>query len=416
MKRKVSKFIFLFIFLFCTSGLLFAQQKNLNDYIQSAIKFSPVFADNQNQLQSLALDSLLVRAGLKPQIGFVSNDMYAPVVNGYGYDDAITNGANVNALLGIKYLFNGKRNLSNQFGALNIQKEILAINLKLTERDLKQSVSQQYITVYGEQLALKNAEELIALLGKEETILKQLTQSAVYAQTDYLTFLVNYNQQKLNYAQQLLQSKNDFYTLNYLCGIADTTYLNLPLPEISLTENYSVTQSISFQKFVYDSLRIENSLQKIQFNYKPKLSLLGDAGYNSSLAVHPEKNFGASVGLNFSVPIYDGRQRNLQQQKFSLEQNSNQNSRNYFVSQYNIRKAQLKNQIAATEKLLNDSQAQLELTKTLMHANEQLLITSDLRIADYLLAVYNFISAQSTVSQLHADKLQLINQYNFFIQ
>ncbi len=406
----------LFILLCCKSSVLFAQQKSLDEFIQSAIKFSPVYIDNTNQLQSLALDSLLIRAGLKPQVNFISNDMYAPVINGFGYDNAITNGANVNALLGVNYTLVGRKNLMNQYGFINIQKNILTLKLKLSERDLKQSVEQQFITVYGEQESIRNEEEVLALFKKEEAILKQLTQSAVYNQTDYLNFLVTLNQRKLSYSQQLLQARNDFYVLNYLCGIADTTYYSLSPPTISIAKNYSVTQSLLFQQFVFDSLRIKNSFDKIQYLYKPRLSVMGDAGYNSSLAVHPEKNFGASLGLNLSVPIYNGRQRNFQEQKIFFEQNSNKSYRNYFIAQYNIKQTQLIEQIAGIEKILADGQQQLLLSKTLIDAYEKMLPSGDLKIADYLFSVSNYLSSQNTISQLKINRIQLISQFNYFIQ
>ena len=48
---------------------------------------------------------------------------------------------------------------------------------------------------------------------------------------------------------------------------------------------------------------------QIDLSYKPKVSLYADAGYVSSLQYLPYKNFGASAGVNLTVPIYDGRQK-----------------------------------------------------------------------------------------------------------
>lgn len=415
MKKKIFLLLFLSLNLCCIARLS-AQQKNLDDYLQSAIKFSPVFIDNANQLQSLALDSMLIRAALKPQVSFVSNDMYAPVINGYGYDAAITNGANVNALLGVNYTLLGRKNLSTQYGTIFLQQEILKLNLKLSARDLKQSVEQQFITVYGEQQSLRDDAEILDLLKKEEEILKMLAQSAVYNQIDYLNFLVSYNQRKLAYSQKLLTARSDFYTLNYLCGIADTTYFVLSPPQLNLAEKYFVKQSTSFQQLSFDSLRIKNEMDKIKFTYRPKLSVAGDAGYNSSLAIHPEKNFGVSAGLNFSVPIYDGKQRNLQQQKLQLQQNTFQAKRNYFITQFEIKQSQLKSQLVLTESLINDAQQQLTLSKTLIDANKQLLNSGDLRIADFLLSVSDYLNAQSTITQLQVNRLQIISQLNYFTQ
>ena len=54
--RKVISLLFFFL------SVIFAHAQNsLNEYIQSALKNSPVFADAKNQASSLGLDSMLIR-------------------------------------------------------------------------------------------------------------------------------------------------------------------------------------------------------------------------------------------------------------------------------------------------------------------------------------------------------------------
>ena len=404
---------FLLLNLFCVCTYFVFGQYSLNDYLQSALKNSPVYTDNQNQIQSLALDSMLIRAGLKPQASFTSNNSYAPVINGYGYDEVITNGGNYNALLGANYTIVGKNNLNNQYSSLNIQKQILELKTKLSERDLKQSVTAQYITVYGEQQLLINSEKVLAVLKNEDLILKNITEKGQYRQTDYLSFLVSYKQQQLSYSQQKLQAQNDLYVLNYLCGLTDTAYVILPDPSLNTASVFSSDQTIQFRQFFLDSLKLQNSIEQIKFNYSPKLSLLGDAGYNTTFTYHAEKNFGASVGLNFSVPIYDGKQRKLQTEKFKLSETTRMSYADYYRKQYNMKQTQLQQQIAETEKLIAEAQEELKISETLLNANNKLLETGDMRITDYVLSLTSYISSQSTLQQLVTSKMQLINQYNF---
>jgi len=405
------RFFLLLTFSFC-SFILFAQN-TLDSYLQTAIKNSPVFIENKNQVNSLALDSMLLRASRKGQVNLTSNDVYAPVINGYGYDEIITNGGNYNALLGVNYTILGKNNLNNQYALLNIKKQIFALNAKLGERDLRQAVTAQYITVYGEQQLLSNAEKVLDVLKNEDVILKDIAQQGLYRQTDYLAFLIGYKQQHLAFERQKLQMQNDLYALNYLCGIVDTATVSLSDPALSVAPGISISQTYSFRQFFLDSLQLQNSLEQLKFHYKPKLNIFGDAGYNTTFLYHAEKNFGASVGLNLSVPIYDGNQRKLQIEKTKLLENTRQSKADFSRKQFSLKQIQLKQQITETEKLVAEAQEQLKISETLLKANNQLLESGDIKISDYILSLTNYISSQVTAQQLINARMLLTNEFNY---
>lgn len=388
-------------------------QYNLDYYIQYAIKNSPVFIENKNLSNSLSLDSLLIRASAKPQVNLTSNDLFAPVVNGYGYDEIITNKGNYNALLGVNVPVIGKKNRDTQFNSLAIQNKMLALNSKLSERDLKQAVTAQYITVFGEQQILSNINIVLTKLKQEDVILKKFTEKGIYHQTDYLSFLVNYNQQQIVFDQQQLQMHNDLYLLNYSCGIIDTTIVILAEPVLKITDHSVFDETSSFNKFVLDSFTLQNSIEQLRYKYKPKLILLGDAGYNSSLQFHPERNFGASVGLNLSIPVFDGNQRNLQLKKFKLTENSRISRIEFNRKQFSMQQIQLRYQITETESLIIKSKDQLHITETLLNANSQLLEKGEIKVVDYILSFTNFLSSQATIQQLNSNKMLLINQFNY---
>ena len=142
----------------------------LDFYTVSGITNSPLLKDYKNQAESNLVDSLRINAGYKPQISASSNNSYAPTFKGYGYESAITNGGNFSQLIGVTKRLVSKENLQNQYQAINLQNQLLQVSGKLTEQDIKRSISTQYITAYGiwQQYLFNN--EVLDLLKKEESI------------------------------------------------------------------------------------------------------------------------------------------------------------------------------------------------------------------------------------------------------
>jgi len=78
------------------------QEKSLEYFIDAALKNSPLLKDYNNQIQSNLIDSSRIIARYKPQVNAVSNNLYAPVINGWGYDEIITNLRNFSELITVE--------------------------------------------------------------------------------------------------------------------------------------------------------------------------------------------------------------------------------------------------------------------------------------------------------------------------
>ena len=84
--------------------------KDIDYFMQAALKNSPLSRDFKNQQQAIKIESMLVFAASGPQVSANSAGMYAPVVGGYGYDEVITNGRLLAAMLNVNYdLLNKKK-------------------------------------------------------------------------------------------------------------------------------------------------------------------------------------------------------------------------------------------------------------------------------------------------------------------
>lgn len=408
------KYILSILFIAFSFLSLNAQQKNLDYFINQGLQNSPLLKDYQFQMQGNKIDSQRLKASYGPQVNGNSTGSYSPVVKGWGYDGAISNLHTYNALIGVSRTIVGKDNLNNQYLSFQLQNLGLQNQGKISEQDLRRSVTQQYITAYGDLLQINFNQEIIGLLKNEETILKKLAEKGVYKQTDFLSFLVNIQQQELLIKQLHIQYQNDYATLNYITGLKDTAFTQLELPLVSPAELPALDETVFYNQFKIDSLKIKTNDKQIDYSYKPRVSVFADGGYNSSFAITPYKNFGLSAGVALTVPIYDGKQRRMQHQKNAIAEQNRKNYQEFFSTQYSQQIAQLNQQLQLTQQLIEQTATQIKYAEGLITAQRQQLVTGDVRIADYIIAIGNYLNAKNIVTQNTINKLQIINQINYW--
>jgi outer membrane protein TolC len=400
---------FLLGYLFC-----FGQNHTLDFFIQQAKQSNPTFRNYQNQVLSNKIDSQLLRAAQKTQVNFINNASYAPIIHGYGYDEVISNIANVNSLVQASNSYVGKNNLAAQYRTITLQNRSLLETMRLSEQDLVRTITEQYITAYGDLLVTTYNKEVYDLMKTEEEVLKKLTQASVYKQTDYLNFYVTMQQQELIYLQAQIQYNTDYLTLNYLAGIADTSIQQLQEPLLTDTVSADLYQSIFVQPFLTDSLRLVNEKILIDYLYKPRLGAYTDAGFTSSLQYTPYKNFGFSAGVSLVIPIYDGRQKQLKYSKIVLQEKSRLTNKDFFVNQYRQQIAVLQQQLSAINLLVNKIRQQISYAYTLVTANSKLLETGDITMKDYITAISNYLNAKNLLIQNNITRLKIVNQLNYW--
>jgi len=400
----------------CLAGFVaVSQQRDLRYFTDTALTVSPQLYANRNMILSNRIDSQVIAAGNRFQVNGVSNSFYAPVIGGVGYDRVITNGQQLQALVSVtKQLYN-KRSLAVQYEGLRLQNDSLRIASAITAQDIRKAVTAQYILTYSDQLQIAFTQELLTLLRHEDSVLKTMTQRNVYKQADYLGFLVTLQQQELSLGQLNVQFKTDYGTLNYLAGMNDTsTAISLQDPALLYSGAYQYDTSAFLQQYRVDSLQLNNLRSGIKAGYRPRVSVYGDGGYLSSLTVQPYRNFGASVGLNLVVPIYDGHQRQLQYTKIDILERTRVRNRDYFRQQLSQQVDMLRQQLRELDGLNGPIGKQIDYLKALIGVDGRLLETGDLKISDYVLALNNYITSQNLVVQNLVARYQVINELNYW--
>lgn len=391
-------------------GLIEAQN-TMEYFVEQGQKNSPLLNDINNQLVSNVIDSMKLRAAYGFVVTADGNGMYAPDIKGWGYDNALTNGQTLFAGFTASRQLIGNANLDARLSAFNAHALQIIAFRNVSVQSLKNQITSQYIATYSSQLNLDLTNEIIHILEEEDIILKKLTRDAAFRQTDYLAFQVTLQQNLLTLEQQKTDWLNNYSLLKYLCGIIDTNYVELKTPDIP-----DVVNPLGFKESVYaglfraDSIKLANDALIIEYEYKPKVSAISNVGYQSSFAATPYKNWGMSIGLAFTLPIYDGRQKNLSLSQNKLSQETRLNYQQQTERQYVQKALQLHQQLAQYEKMMKIAETQIHYAQTLVEANGKQLPTGDVKMADFILSINNLLNLRTNMISYRTNILQIKNQ------
>lgn len=408
--------IFLFLMLFFSCLKLNAQSNTLSYFLATAQSNSPLLNDYNNQVISNKIDSLKLKATYSFIVTGEGSVGYSPNIKGWGYDSALTNGQSLFAGVRVAKEFISRNNLNTRLAGINASIAQVLAQKNISLQTLNKQITDQYIATFASQQQYNLSQEIIYLLNQEDVVLKKLTQSAVFKQTDYLTFKVTLQQNELTLEQQKADWQNNYSLLKYLSGIVDDTFEPIEKPSFTEALNpKSFDESMYAKAFQADSLKLLNDAKIIEYNYKPKITAFSDSGYQSSFALTPYKNFGLSVGVGVTIPIYDGHQKKMLLQQNQLSLQTRQKYLEQTQKQYQQQILQVNNQMEQYNKMINTANQQIIYAKTLVEANAKQLPTGDVRMVDFILSINNLLSLKGNIIQYNTILFNLKNQLQYLI-
>jgi len=170
----ISRYFPLLSLLLMSYNFSFSQSRDLNYYLNTAVQNSPLMRDYTSRLQRNKIDSLLILAGRKIIITASGQIMIAPIINGYGYDEAITNKGQYTAIVGVRKSLLQKNYYAAQTAQLRLRSDSLLTNQLVSQRTLKKTIADQYLNGYDTLLQIKFTELTIASLENQLSLLEPL--------------------------------------------------------------------------------------------------------------------------------------------------------------------------------------------------------------------------------------------------
>lgn len=327
MKTLKIPFIFLFSVVF---GLSANAQNNLDYFINQAIENSATLIDQTNQIAISQLEmQRLTREISGFQVYGTADLLFAPYFNNrkfidtnpetqaYGYDPGISNGGLYSALINASQPIFTRGILDANLLAQQATRKQSKYLTEQAKTDLKKQVADQYITVYTDQEMAKVNADLLSIISDQTIVFQKLADAGLRKPSDALVVQLERKNQEATIRASKLKWRQDYLDLYILCGLADTTMIPLNPPNFPST-SLSDTLSVYKAKFAADSLNAVATAAVFNTKYKASMNVFANGGLNAVDFNRIPHNVGFSVGFGLRVPIYDGRQRELNDQKRML--------------------------------------------------------------------------------------------------
>ncbi len=420
-------FPFLFLFL---PGVLIAQVRNLNYYIEQAVINSPLINKNKNESILAELDLKQVKAILsKPEINLEGNVMFAPIIsrdnnsshfewvsNGAatytGYDLASTDGGQYQAFVSVKKPVFNASVFQTYSERVSISRQQNENQIALTTHEIEQLVSYQYILCLRIYLQAKNSSELVKEVDSQLQILRKLVENGLYKQTDLMLLQIELQNYRIETSGFLADYKSSIFDLNLICGINDTSYFEIPDINLHLKDELpAVSQFLTSYKL--DSLNIISEQGINEIKYKPQVNLFANAGLNA-VYIPSLNRLGFSTGINFSWTVFDGNQKEIQKEKAKVNILTLEFDKENFQTQNEINKNKILNKLSSLELSLTLIEAQLNQYYKLIEAFTMELSQGEISMMDLKSLIKDIASKKQALSQLRMEEQSLINSYNYW--
>ena len=418
----------LLILLLVLPVLLQAQSKDVNYFLQEGLKGNPGIAENINLQQFFQIQNEIITAqNKKPQVNFTGDYLFAPFFfnNGrvisitpnpstkaYGYDANITNGGWYAAQVNVAIpLFNNAL-IKPLYEQNKIQGDISAYGRKQLELDLKKSIIDQYIITFQFQQQTTYLQKIIDQLETRKPYVTALVKQGLLQQNDYLLLDIQQTTSRNDLLQLQYAYSNGLAILKNLAAISDSTVFNLANPVIVLQP--APAEFYYVQKFRLDSLNLVAQQNVFNIKYKTQVSAIASSGINAVDITNVPHNVGLSAGLHVAVPIYDGKQKKMNERQNNVLLTNLQAYRNNtaLLQQNNIRNA--KQQIMQWQQTIDLLDQQIKKQELLLDILKDKVIKGQVTVMDYINALQDYIVTEKTRALAETNVLLYNNQYNYY--
>jgi len=407
-----------FIFFFIVSGLSLAgisQSRDLNYYLREGLQNSPLINDLKNQLQSASLDSIIIAARRKPQVEGRSQLLYSPYNDHFGYDEVITDGGNYQAVAYVSQDLFVSKKTGNKYQALNYEKQGLNLSVKLSSAELMKTITDLYLESYSVYSELLFNVSFLDLMKNENQVVSRFVENGIYSQADYLSLLVETGGQEVIITQLRNQYRKNIMSLNELCGIVDTSQIMLQMPVIEPQGTARISDYLILRQYSLDSLRIINEKEALSLRYKPSVNWFADAGILTSNPFNFYRHAGASAGVSLTVPIYDGHQKKVEEDKLSLKEDSRSRYFNGTKKEYDQIYLRLNSELEGIKQVKAGLEKQLALSDQLVKSLRVQLENGIIKMQDYIVAIKNYRNVNRYIILSDIDILRVKNEINYIL-
>lgn len=414
------------ILLLCLLPSMLFAQRGLDYFLTKAAENSPALHEYSNLRSTNQVQKKLIAAQNSAfQLSISGDYLFAPYFNNngdlvstnptpdaFGYDIGITNGGLYSAQINLERNILNGRALNALERQVQIQGETDQYDYNLEKQNLEKEVTEQYLNAYRFLLLSRLSDEVAANLRQQFKLTEELLEKGFADSQDYLLLKIELQSQLIARNDTRQQYRSSLYQLYALCGMQDTTVVDLE--DTGLTPREMNPQSGFIRKYELDSLAAVNQQDIFETKYLPQVKLFTNTGLNAVELNNIEHKFGMSAGLSIALPILDGNQKSLTRQQNQIARNTIHAYRQFAYHNIDMQRKNLKARIKSLEQSIGALKGQIVDYRKLLDISVQQLRQGNVSMIDYLTLLRNFIDLRKNNIDMTISYQQEINNYNYW--
>ncbi len=407
---------FIIVLLFFISRNGYGQSHPLSYFLDQAYANDPQVAASQRNVEIADLNKKINLAVFqKPSVSGNALALWAPGTKLWGFDKAITNGGEYDAFLNITYPLWQGSNLKAYNKVSLSQSKQASYNVLFRKHNLKRQVIQSYIRIYGDQQQMAYLDQLDQLLQQQLKQWSGLVSGGLLKVTDVQQVRLEDQQIRIQQKQAQNQFKQDQSAINQLCGISDTSGYKVTHPGLNYPAGSpDVQQSLFLRSFGIDSLSFEANQKVKDASYLPQLDAMANGGLSSSNLADSYHHFGLTVGLQLNWKLWDGGQKSLERQKTKLHLDNVRDRRKFEIKRLLQQRNSLHHSLKDLTSQIDDQQNQVNNYKKLLDVYRMEIDKGIRTVTDYVTVFRQYLSARNTLNNLNIQRLQTINELDYW--
>ena len=405
--------------------------KTIHYYVETAKKNSPLIMDyrDQTEVERAELERLKAMY-MHSRLELNGDYLFVPIISKdggrtafkwnaqsatdyYGYDLGESSGSLHAGVTWTQPLL-GQNSYKVAQEQAKINTDIVNNHILMEEHQLERSVTEQYLLCLLDKSQMDFTDSVGTIINRQIDIVKKLVESGLSKQSDLKLLMIEWEANAEQYAAARQSYHTHLMDLNLLCGIKDTTDAKLSDIFLSVRLRSDREPSLFTEQYRLDSLNTAMSLRSFNLQYKPKLELFVNGGFQVGDFAGWYRHFGWRAGLTFSWTIFDGKQKRLKERQAGWQQNTIRTYKENSEYQRNMRIKQCLSELGKydeREKVLDDQLAEYE---SVLSDYGREMDAGQVSVLDYITVLRSKIQTEKDRLLLRTNKQLVIAAYNYW--
>lgn len=407
-------------------GLHAYAQHGLDYFISQAVDNSPVLLESRNlQAANQIQKHLYIAENSSFQLTLSGDYLFSPYFNNngnlvstnpsaqaIGYDIGVTNGGLYSAQVNLERNIFNRRLRTTLDRQIRINDDSFQYNYKLEKHNLEKQVIDHYLNAYQFLLLSRLSSEAADNLSQQLKLSAELVEKGYAKSQDYLLLKIEMQSQTIARNDARQQYRSNLYDLYAVCGIDDTTVVDIEATE--LIPGKANPLSTFIDKYHLDSLTLINELEIFNSKYRPQVKLFANTGLNAVELNNIQRKFGISAGVNISLPILDGGQKRLNRQQNHIARSTVTAYRVFAKNNIHMQRKNLQARIQSLGQNIRALTEQINDYRELLEISARQLRQGNISMIDYLTLLRNFIDLRKNSIDMAINHQLEINNYNYW--